>query len=400
MAVTIQSSPDSYQPASNAIEWTFSSTNTAQDNFSFYIELSIGGSVHSYHEVFPESSNYGKFNASEIVRSYVNSSLDPDGSYQVGYSSAVTQVKIRVKDKYGSPPVPTGSYVTSNIMFAFNGSLRHQDWINFDYTDYDFTTSNAGTPIFLTDFPRAESYFCGLTESMFLSYICSDTTFQMIVKLYDVTGSTIATTTDSITPAADNFELVDVSPTSLIANTSLTSANFSTCYYYTVQGDATGGGGNPGLGEEFKIYIDTECTQYTTRRLLWLNKYGGFDAFTFTLYSEEKTQIQSNNYETSTERWESNSHNYNLYNGQRQTAQKTSTDTLKINSNWIKQDKQQWLVQSLLESPLVYLEISHNVFEPVRVRQAGFTKKQRIKEGLIQESFTLERTYTYRSQLN
>ena len=73
---------------------------------------------------------------------------------------------------------------------------------------------------------------------------------------------------------------------------------------------------------------------------------------------------------------------------------------MRINTDWIKEEKHNWLMRSLLESPSVYLEISQGVFEPVRVSTNKYTLKQKIKEGLIQEELTLSRTYSYQSQLS
>jgi len=60
---------------------------------------------------------------------------------------------------------------------------------------------------------------------------------------------------------------------------------------------------------------------------------------------------------------------------------------------------QQWLVRELGESPSVYLEVPGG-FEPVKVDNTSFQLKTRKRNGLIQEQFTLTRTYSYISQLN
>jgi hypothetical protein len=59
------------------------------------------------------------------------------------------------------------------------------------------------------------------------------------------------------------------------------------------------------------------------------------------------------------------------------------------------------LVRDLLESPSVYLEVENGTdFEPVKVTNNSYQLKTRRRDGLIQEQITIERTYTYRSQLN
>jgi len=69
MAITIESEPATLTTASNPCIFEFSSTNTGQDAFSFVVELTVNGTVHSYHQVFVESGTVGKFNASDILRS-------------------------------------------------------------------------------------------------------------------------------------------------------------------------------------------------------------------------------------------------------------------------------------------------------------------------------------------
>jgi len=402
MAITTETEPQDYNTASNPCVFTFSSDATANASFSFYVELTVNGSVHSYHTVFTESNNYGKFDCSDVLRSVVFSDLIVTGDYVNSYNSASINYSIRVQEKYGDPPALIGIWYASNTVNAFNGALRHQDWIDWDYQNYDATTQNNVTAEWLTDFPyKQQRYFCGLQETQFVSILCTDTSAQVIVTLYDVTGSTIATTTDAVTVPTANLMLLNISPNALIANTSLSTADFSTCYYYTVKFDATGGGAYNGFSKSFEVYIDTECTQYTTRRLHFLNKYGVWDAFTFSLYSEEDTKVKSSMFQTDKGVWSgSDTWDYNRYAGERKTYAKTSVDSMKLNSDWIKQAKQQWLVQTLYESPRVYLEVSYGVFELVNVKAQGFKLKQRIREGLIREEVTVERTYNYTSQLN
>ena len=70
-----------------------------------------------------------------------------------------------------------------------------------------------------------------------------------------------------------------------------------------------------------------------------------------------------------------------------------------MNSDWINEEVQKWLVRELYESPNVYLEQGEN-FEPVNVVNSGYQFKQRRVNGLIQEVVEIERTYLYNSQLN
>jgi len=132
-----------------------------------------------------------------------------------------------------------------------------------------------------------------------------------------------------------------------------------------------------------------------------LNKLGSFDSFTFSLVSTEAANVKSYGYQRDPGVWDGTSYTYPLYAGQAINFAKTKTETLTLNSDWINQDIQQWLVKSLYDSPLVYLERENGTeFEPVKVTNSNYTLKQRRRDGLIQETINIDRTFTYRSQLN
>jgi hypothetical protein len=151
----------------------------------------------------------------------------------------------------------------------------------------------------------------------------------------------------------------------------------------------------------FRIYVDKDCKRYETRRLHWLNKYGVWDSFTFSLVSIDSSTVQSNGYQREKGIWDGTSYTYPLYQGEKTTFAKTASDQLVLNSDFIKQDVQQWLVRGLYESPVVYLEVENGTeFEPVNVTNSNYQFKTRRRDGLIQEQITIERTYTYTSQLN
>jgi hypothetical protein len=90
--------------------------------------------------------------------------------------------------------------------------------------------------------------------------------------------------------------------------------------------------------------------------LVWLNKYGVWDAYTFKLDSISESDIQTIMHESTLGQWSDVGYNYAIANGQHLTHLKEVTDRLILNSDWIKPNVQNWLVRSLYESPLVYIE--------------------------------------------
>ena len=401
MAVTIQQVPQKFTTAGNPVVFTFESDQTAQPNFSYIVELYVAGNLYSTHQVFTQFGILSRFNASEAMKSFLSSPLITNGTLVTDYFTAIVEIYIVVTEKYGTPPFPQAS-ATSFTSFIFNGALRHPEWIGWNYLDYNVSRANLITPVdYLTSWPRSKKYFCALTERVFLGFITDRKNgINIEFTLYDSTNTSIVSYTFVPSPGFINdMTIIDASPSTIIANTTITAIDFSTTAYYEVRTFDIGIGLNPGSTESYRIYIDNYCHQYTTRRLHWLNKFGAWDSFTFTLVSTESTSIESSMYEKEKGVWSGVNYTYPLFQGEISTFSKRAEDTMILNSDWINQDVQQWLVRELLESPNVFLE-SQGSFEPVNVTNKNYTLKQRKKDGLIQEIIEIKKTYSYNSQLN
>jgi len=398
MAITFHTQPQFFTPGSNPVVWTFSSDETAQPNFSYIVEVYVNAILHSTHQVFQQNGIYAKFNASEIARGLLSSPLLLDGSLVTLYDTAFDIIEITVYEQYGTPPAIEAN-ATSNSKYVFNAALRHQDFVNWDYLDYNVATTNPLTTIsYLTSWPRTYKYLCGLNEKVFLGVLCNDIGLKVDIRLYNAANTQIASSLAN-TIVLSALTVIDASPQNIINNTAITSGNFSTCVYYTVRTNAVGIGAYPGTTEIFSIYIDTECQRYPSRRLHWLNKFGVWDSFTFDLVSTDSTKVEGNRYEKEKGIWDNENYVYPLYQGEATTFSKRAEDTLTLNSDWIKEDVQQWLVRELYESPKVYLE-SDGEFEPVNVTNASYKLKVSRRDGLIQELVEIQRTYSFNSQLN
>jgi hypothetical protein len=250
----------------------------------------------------------------------------------------------------------------------------------------------------LTEFPRDKRDLVGYYDYKYLSIINSDgDSIWGQAVLYDINNSVIASADfikDTLT-----IPLVQVGPENLVNGTTLVVGNFTNCYYYTIEiyqnADPTKD------SELYKIYYDQSCSNYPRYRLHWLNKFGAWDSFTFNLLSEHSTDIEATRYNRRTGRWQAGDYEYSLSDGNRMTVNKSMSDKLLLNSDWIHEDIQQWLVRDLYESPRVYIQkdFGSSVLEPVNVTNANYTLKQRRKAGLIQEAVEIDRTYTYQTQL-
>jgi hypothetical protein len=393
MAVTIYDEPQAIAPAGNPLVFTFSSDQTAQDNFSFIVELYIDSSLVLTQQVFRQFNALSRIDVSQSVEAYIRNSV-PTTNLELNATDSMVTYAIIVYEKYGDPAITQAS-ATSTTLKAFNGALEYEDWINWDYTIYD--PNQTQDALFLTYFPTTSRALCGMEENFYLGYFEQSGVVPVLLNVFllDIQGNTIAS--DSLSITSSDFNILNVGPQVIIANSSITQIDFDDCFRYEVAIDVSG----VSFVGPFTIYMDLGCKRYQTYRLHWLNKLGCWDSFTFGLVSTQSASVESFAYQRDPGVWDGNSYTYPLYSGQKVNYAKTKDKQLVLNSDWISEDVQNWLVESLYDSPIVYLEQTNGTeFEPVKVTNSTYQLKTRRRDGLLQEQVTIDRTYTYRSQLN
>lgn len=259
MAVTIVQNPDTFTPACNPIVWTFSSNQTAQPNFSFYVEFYVQGNLHSAHTVFPESGIYGKFDASQIMRALTTTPV-ADSAFVQDFGTAMLTCYVDVYERYGTTPTLQAN-TAANIRRAFNGSFKYRQFINWNSDNYDVKEVDGA--LFTTYFPRSEKAWCRYDEYFFLGlfgkrFVMGDV-WTMFIELYDSAGNLI--NNDAYNIGYERYWELNVGPEVIVANTSIVQANFDQCAYYQIYVRFSDGV-TTNYTEVFTIWYDQECTTY------------------------------------------------------------------------------------------------------------------------------------------
>ena len=393
MAITIHDQPQLIAPASNPLVFTFSSTETAQDNFSFIVEVFVDSTMILTQQVFRQFNALSRIDVSGAIETYIRNTI-PTTNLELDATDSMVTYAIIVYEKYGDPAIIQAS-ATSTTLKAFNGSLEYEDWINFDYAIYD--PNQTQDALFLTFFPLTSKRLVGMDENFYLAFFEQTAVASCDLNIYllDISGNTIAT--DFITLTTTDFYILNVGPQVIIDNTSITQIDFDTCYRYEISVSVQG----VSFVGPINIYMDLACQRYEPYRLHWLNKLGCWDSFTFGLLSTNTATLDSFDYERDPGVLSGNSYTYPLYSGQKINYTKRKNKQLSLNSDFITPEIQNWLVTSLYDSPVVYLERDNGTdFEIVKVSNKNYKLKTRRTDGLLQEEILIERTYIYRSQLN
>lgn len=383
MAITIHTTPQDFTPSDNPVVWTFSSDQTEQDNFVFLVEVYINDVLKANELVFPDNGNAGRFNAQSYASNACKAPVIPDIIFTDALNYA--QVKIKVIERYGIPVADQAEATTSNV-YTWKARLEDFDFIDFDSDDYSLPGVGKS---FLSNFPdsvnRKVLNFGEQQRIMAITNSQSGLSFN--IQLYDENNVLIA---EELAIDIDEFfpiTIFNLSPEQIVSFTTITQANFDAAHYYEFQ-MSTGYG-------RVRIDIDKDCTYKHKRRIHFLSEIGSIESFTFGLISRQSAKIKSYGYRKMFGEWQGNNFFFIKQQGRDIDYAKYSDRMITIESDWLTEDVQHWLIRNLYESPLVFeeLETSGGENSTILVRRkitnTAWADKYNLNDTLFKEQITL-----------
>tara|TARA_R110002012_G_scaffold93304_1_gene226268 strand:+ start:669 stop:2153 length:1485 start_codon:yes stop_codon:yes gene_type:complete len=175
--------------------------------------------------------------------------------------------------------------------------------------------------------------------------------------------------------------------------------------YYTVQAR----GGFPSNCS--KIYrINVKCPDpknFESIRLCWLNQWGVWDYYTFTKKSIRTISNKPVLYQQSEGTWNARGYRTDSYKGGKKNFRVNTIEKIKINTDYENEDVNV-MFEELTNSIEVYMlkgystDMTINTLDgavtPVRVNSKSFVRKTVANDRLIQYTFEIEKTKTFRTQ--
>ena len=401
MAITILANPKDFAPVYNKMEYLISSTNFAQTNFAYLVDIYINGSgtktVRLRIPVRP-SDNYGKVDIHRVLESALTSDvgnpLGIAGTYEAPNSSLTYIVKFG--EEYGDPVVVQPTFTTDISREAINASVEKQNFINWNFED-DYTLLWSPTlppPKFLTNMP--DNHKVPIDSHEWLYYHKSVATPLTMIKVItkDSLGATINTFVIDTTPTSDTIQYVPFAPASL---NSIDNANLSTgvqpiitsdVYSYTI--NATNFIGF--LYSEIRTFVIQENCKYNVNTLIFQNNLGGFDNFTFYLGDESTTEIERKEMKVNVDTVVGADIVYSMNEREKVTYYTKTTPSLKLMSDWISEAESNWLLE-LFSSPEIYLQSGNELIAVAKIKATNYVKKKVVRDKLFKIDVELELGY-------
>ena len=401
----------------------------------------------------PNAAGVGMFDLSSVVESFVNA--DNIGARNSQYKTIQTTENnpnpLHLIDKFstnknvlvylaiqfqiegsttidGVIDIINGQEVSSSQYTLFNGYLKYSDALKsiqglFGYELIDFNMySSSGR--FLTNAPTTQ--YANIEDYGTLScfskpnqnFISNTKIDKIAFKYYNSTGGTISAETVDNAEENGGFEVWNSSSWNQLihfgcfpANLRNWSTNFETSIgldlsYYTVR---LLNSSNEDISQTVTININCPNTKgYESVRLTWLNQWGVWDYYTFTMLSSKSTSTKGSTYQQLEGTWNKTKYQVNGYKGGKKSFRVNATEKIKMNTDFVSEAESEWF-EELINSPEIYIlegykggqssTMSLNEYViPVRLTTSNYTRKTVANDKLMQYTFEVEKSKTIRTQ--
>jgi hypothetical protein len=400
MAITILANPKDFAPVYNKMEYLIESTNFAEPNFAYLVDIYINGSgtktVRLRIPVRP-SDNYGKVDIHRVLESALTSDvgnpLSTSGTYNAPNSSLTYIVEFG--EEYGTAIVQYPNEETDISRSAFNASLEKRPFINWDVTEYEL---DGITKKFLTNAPDNNKVSI---NSHGWSYYKEATAIDFFtVNTFDSSGVSILSFRIDSTTTSGTIQYVPSSPASLnkIDNANLITGVqpiiTSGVASYTLQAVGT-----LSSLSEIKTFVIKENCKYNVNTLIFQNNLGAFDSFTFYLGDMSTTAIEKKDMKVNVDNVVATDIVYSMNEREKVTYYTKKSETIKLMSDWISEAESNWLLE-LFSSPEIYLQSGDELTAVAEIKATNYTKKKVVRDKLFKIDVEIELGYDdYRQRI-
>ena len=310
-------------------------------------------------------------------------------------------------------PEPSESYK------IFNGYLKYTDKLDQIGVDYGYNTAPltlaTASSSLLTN--ASVTQYANITDYGTLAFMNINTTLKVLFTYYDSNGGSLGS--DSVIREVANgapqvwnadigYEVIHFGcfPANLRNWSSTFQGIVSTISYYTVEVRSL----SPiaSLSKTYTINVNCPTLKgYEPIRLTWLNQWGAWDYYTFTMKSSRMISTQGSTYNQLAGTWNESSYRIDSFKGGKKAFRVNATEKITMNTDFVNESESEWF-EELINSPEVYIldgfqtdqsnAALNQYVTPVRLTTSSYTRKTVANDKLMQYTFEVEKSKTLRTQ--
>lgn len=398
--ITLVQPSITFLPAFNRINFDISSSNATATGFKFAVKIYNADTATlvttAYYDTALNPFSAVTFDVSRLlIEGYEFSECLPQTGEYLYNESILNRFYLKCYEYYdvlgnGIYEIDMSTEVVSNTYTCFAGSFNFFDRPEWDASDYD---ASGGSYFPLTDqlqFQLHKNFF-----KVYTFYDPNDLIDNITIERVDTTGTTTIVTT----PPA-NVSSYDLTHFTFIPSNY--GATSQTLYFNLYVEWTNGLGTNTNKFSIVKMY---DCKKYQVQNIVWVNRFGALDSYSFILSSRKQTQSEKKQYQRDyTGYGRDYVDPYNIFQNTSPTFYTKETQTVTLNTEYIT-DRESTIFRQLYSSPLIYFYASGDYFTfntdsaypdrsfvfsqssafiPVKLNANSYEIKQKINEKLFQ----------------
>jgi hypothetical protein len=260
-------------------------------------------------------------------------------------------------------------------LYGYYGTRQYEQ-VNFDFTnDYLIATiSSTQSYSFLTNYQGYKPIKKNEFETVDFMYNANDLLNDYTQRLttYD-SSNTIISTYDAAATFSSPFKYFTMpTGTENLLTTYSDLTLFDNVHFYKIELVKSGNV----ITQPILRKIDFSCTPYENIRLVFLNRMGGYDYWTFDRDLKRNVSISRSEYKKVLEPF------YNIGDRGYTTIHQDVQYTYTLNSNWISEYDYAYL-EELITSPDVYILNSDGTLTPINITDTSYSIKTQFREQLF-----------------
>ena len=395
----------------------------------------------------PNNAGVGMFDFRPIIESFVSTDnlARVGSSYKGSTNTPDTNVPIHLIDRYSGNKniiryfavkftteyvdsdgdiVVDGTTDISSNLTIFNGYLKYTDGLDLTGVDFGYNLLPfklaTDTNIFLSNAPLVQ--YANLNDYGTISILALNNKLSYIKLNYlDSTGTQLDTENIFRTTANGAYDIFTAFSEFNILYFGCFPANLqgsSTKFQALVTAGTIQGGSiivqafGTGIGEAIsKQYtIDLNCPNtkgFEPIRLCWLNQWGAWDYYTFTMKSSKMISTKGSTYQQLEGSWNDSAYRIDSFRGGKKAFRVNATEKITMNTDFVNESESSWF-EELINSPEVYILEDFQVdtvisalnkyVTPVRLTTSSYTRKTIANDKIMQYTFEVEKSKTLRTQ--
>ena len=298
----------------------------------------------------------------------------------------------------------------------FNGYLKYTDKLDQIGVDFGFDTSSFALSLptnkFLTN--ASTTQYANITDYGTLAFMSIQNLVSIELKYYNDAAVQIGT--DTVIRSVANggvanyngdiaFDLAYFGcyPANLRNWSSTFQGIVSTVSYYTIEAK----GLSASVSQIYTINVNCPTLKgYEPVRLAWLNQWGAWDYYTFTMKSSRMISTKGSTYNQLAGTWNESAYRIDSFKGGKKAFRVNATEKVTMNTDFVNEAESEWF-EELINSPEVYIlegfqtdtnSALNQYVVPVRLTTSSYTRKTVANDKLMQYTFEVEKSKTLRTQ--